>query len=294
MLTSAALQCDSDIMLARRLQRDIVERGRSPQGVLDQYLRFVKPSFDSWIHATRRYADLIVPGTSNEISIDVVTSHIHRQMSGVTRIREELFRTTTELSPASGGVDDTLPGSLTVMKQTPQLHVSVFFDLHALQSLKRLSQGIHTLLRDVSTSRESFTFLSDRLATLLIEETLNLLPYRPKSVATETAASYVGMELAIDPGHLCGVSILRSGASLEAGLRLVVPHVAVGSILIQSDDSGEPLLYHSALPTILTTSRDSAATSYVLLLDSQASLASRAITSTHPYSRCRLERDRLL
>lgn len=124
--THRSFKCDSDIMLARRLQRDILERGRSPQGVIEQYLRFVKPAFDNHIHSTRRFADLIVPGSSNEISIDVVTSHIHRQMSGVTRIREELFRTTAESSPSYGGEYGGLPGSVTVMKQTPQLQVSRF------------------------------------------------------------------------------------------------------------------------------------------------------------------------
>lgn len=148
------------------------------------------------------------------------------------------------------------------------------------------------MLRDVSTTRESFTFLADRLATLLIEATLNLLPYRPKSVATETTPEYHGAELAIDAGHLCGVSILRSGASLEAGLRLVVPHVAVGSILIQSDDMGEPLLFHTSLPSILTTSHDSAATSYVLLLDSQVrSFELQYLSKADDYE-CRLGLDR--
>lgn len=54
------VQCDSDLMLARRLKRDLVERGRDPAGVLDQYLRFVKPSFDNHIQPTSRYADILI------------------------------------------------------------------------------------------------------------------------------------------------------------------------------------------------------------------------------------------
>lgn len=42
------VQTDPDVMLARRIRRDIVERGRSIDGVLDQYFRFVKPSFDTF------------------------------------------------------------------------------------------------------------------------------------------------------------------------------------------------------------------------------------------------------
>jgi uridine kinase len=52
---------DADIRLARRLERDITERGRDLDGVIQQYTRFVKPSYDHYIAPTMTYADLIVP-----------------------------------------------------------------------------------------------------------------------------------------------------------------------------------------------------------------------------------------
>ena len=52
---------DSDIRLARRLKRDISERGRDLDGVLKQYAKFVKPSYDHHIEPSRSYADVIVP-----------------------------------------------------------------------------------------------------------------------------------------------------------------------------------------------------------------------------------------
>jgi len=52
---------DADIRLARRLERDISERGRDIDGVIQQYTRFVKPSYDHYIAPTMAYADLIVP-----------------------------------------------------------------------------------------------------------------------------------------------------------------------------------------------------------------------------------------
>ena len=52
---------DADIRLARRLERDISERGREIDGVIQQYTRFVKPSYDHYIAPTMIYADLIVP-----------------------------------------------------------------------------------------------------------------------------------------------------------------------------------------------------------------------------------------
>lgn len=112
----------------------------------------------------------------------------------------------------------------------------------------------------------------------MIEHALSLLPYREKAIETRTGIAHVGMELDVPAGHLCGVSILRSGASLEKGLRRVVEDVPVGSVLVQSDaQSGEPLLYQVALPQCLTASRESAAKSFVLLLDSQIGTGAAAL-----------------
>lgn len=52
---------DPDIRLARRLTRDITERARDLDGVLKQYMKFVKPSYDHCIAPTMRHADIIVP-----------------------------------------------------------------------------------------------------------------------------------------------------------------------------------------------------------------------------------------
>lgn len=131
-------------------------------------------------------------------------------------------------------------------------------------------QGLHTLIRCQTTPIEEFVFFANRLSTLVIEHALSLLPYRPKPIVTRTQIEHTGQELDIEPGHLCGVSVLRSGASLERGLRRVLRDVPIGSLLIQSDhQTGEPLLYDVRLPEVLTRSSESAAKSYVLLLDSQ-------------------------
>lgn len=55
------IETDSDIRLARRLRRDIMDRGRDLEGVLKQYEKFVKPAFDYYIAPTVAHADLIVP-----------------------------------------------------------------------------------------------------------------------------------------------------------------------------------------------------------------------------------------
>ncbi len=53
---------DPDLRLARRLERDLTERGRSPESVLTQYLATVRPMHIQYVEPSKRYADLIIPG----------------------------------------------------------------------------------------------------------------------------------------------------------------------------------------------------------------------------------------
>ena len=61
------VQTDDDIRLARRLKRDIVERGRTVEGVLKSYHRFVKPAFEEFVKPTMKYSDIIVPRGRSDI-----------------------------------------------------------------------------------------------------------------------------------------------------------------------------------------------------------------------------------
>ncbi len=68
---------DDDIRLARRIERDISERGRTIESVLAQYNRFVKTSYDEFIKPTMKYADIIIPnGKTNTIAIDFVVNNL--------------------------------------------------------------------------------------------------------------------------------------------------------------------------------------------------------------------------
>jgi uridine kinase len=68
---------DDDIRIIRRIQRDMVERGRSLQSVIDQYLTTVKPMYHQFIEPTKRYADIIVPeGGENTVAIDLLTTKV--------------------------------------------------------------------------------------------------------------------------------------------------------------------------------------------------------------------------
>ena len=68
---------DADVRLLRRIKRDIVERGRSVEGVLKSYNRFVKPAYNEFISPTKKYSDLIVPqGASNKIAIQFIIDNL--------------------------------------------------------------------------------------------------------------------------------------------------------------------------------------------------------------------------
>ena len=69
---------DDDIRLARRILRDIKERGRSVDSVIKQYVEVVKPMYHQFIEPTKRYADIIVPeGGYNAVAIDLIATKIH-------------------------------------------------------------------------------------------------------------------------------------------------------------------------------------------------------------------------
>jgi len=68
---------DDDIRIIRRIQRDIKERGRTLDWVIEQYLATVKPMYHQFVEPTKRYADLIVPeGGENEVAIDLLTTKV--------------------------------------------------------------------------------------------------------------------------------------------------------------------------------------------------------------------------
>jgi uridine kinase len=68
---------DDDTRFIRRLQRDIAERGRTVQSVIEQYLGTVKPMHLEFVEPSKRYADIIVPlGGHNTVAIDMLLTLI--------------------------------------------------------------------------------------------------------------------------------------------------------------------------------------------------------------------------
>lgn len=194
-----------DLRLARRIRRDTVERGRDVESVINQYTRFVKPSFDSYVMPSKNNADVIIPWKDDRpVAVDLITQHVRLKLS-----QNNLGR--------------------------------VFPNLKILPSTMQ-TRGMHTVIRDVSTCREDFVFYADRLCRLAIEAALAALPFSEKTVTTPTGDQYTGVGWCT---KLCGVSIIRSGEAMENALRACCAGIPIGKILIYADDKegGRELVY---------------------------------------------------
>ncbi len=73
---------DADIRFIRRLRRDIHERGRTVESVIEQYLRTVRPMHLEFVEPSKRYADVIIPeGGFNEVALDMVIARIQHLLT---------------------------------------------------------------------------------------------------------------------------------------------------------------------------------------------------------------------
>ncbi|KAK9271762.1 hypothetical protein L1049_002125 [Liquidambar formosana] len=211
---------DSDMRLARRIQRDTVERGRNIQNVLEQYARFVKPSFDEFILPSKKYADIIIPrGGDNYVAVDLIVQHIHTKLG-----QHDLCK----------------------------IYPNVFVILSTFQI-----RGMHTLIRDVKTTKHDFIFYADRLIRLVVEHGLGHLPFTEKQIITPTGSVYTGVVFC---KRLCGVSIIRSGESMENALRACCKGIKIGKILIHGEGNNGRQLIYEKLPADISSR-------HVLLLD---------------------------
>ncbi|KAJ0732086.1 putative transferase [Helianthus annuus] len=211
---------DADVRLARRIRRDTVERGRDVNSVLEQYAKFVKPAFDDFVLPSKKYADVIIPRGGE--------NHVAVDLI-VQHIRTKL-------------------GQHDLCKLYPNIYV--------IQSTFQI-RGMHTLIRDKDISKHDFVFYSDRLIRLVVEHGLGHLPFTEMQVVTPTGSVYSGVDFC---KKLCGVSIVRSGESMENALRACCKGIKIGKILIHRDgDNGQQLIYEK-LPKDISER-------HVLLLD---------------------------
>jgi uridine kinase len=68
---------DADVRFIRRLERDVRERGRSSESVIEQYLTWVRPMHLQFVEPSKRYADVIIPhGGRNDAALDMLAARI--------------------------------------------------------------------------------------------------------------------------------------------------------------------------------------------------------------------------
>lgn len=76
------VDADDDDRLMRVMARDIIERGKTVDWVIERYTKTVKPMFLQFIEPSKRYADIIIPqGGHNKVAIDVIAATIEKELN---------------------------------------------------------------------------------------------------------------------------------------------------------------------------------------------------------------------
>lgn len=73
---------DADVRILRRMTRDVSERGRSLESVINQYLGTVKPMHEQFVEPSKRKADIIIPeGGENKVALEMLVHKISHELS---------------------------------------------------------------------------------------------------------------------------------------------------------------------------------------------------------------------
>ena len=241
------VEADADVCMSRRIVRDVRERGRTIEGTIKQWFRYVKPVFHQYVEPQREIADLIVPrGMQNKMAIQMIVNQT-RQI-----LIEKSNKHNAELEHLGQLTDFfELPENVLVLEGTPQI------------------AAVSTILRSPMTDGVDFVFYFDRFTALLIEKALDCHNYVTEKVTTPTNLQYSGLKSA---GKISAVVILRGGSCMETGLKRTLPDCLTGRLLIQSNiRTGEPELHY------LKLFPDIAEHETVMLLDPQMSSGGAAL-----------------
>ena len=76
------VDCDADVRILRRIMRDVKERGRTLESVINQYLATVKPMHEAFVEPSKRFADIIIPTSDrNPVALDMLVNRIRAHLS---------------------------------------------------------------------------------------------------------------------------------------------------------------------------------------------------------------------
>jgi uridine kinase len=76
------VETDADVRILRRIERDVIDRGRELEGVMQQYLSTVKPMHEQFIEPTKKHADLIIPEGANSVAVSLLEEKVAAEVSG--------------------------------------------------------------------------------------------------------------------------------------------------------------------------------------------------------------------
>ena len=76
------VETDADVRILRRIQRDVVDRGRDLEGVMNQYLSTVKPMHEQFIEPSKKHADLIIPEGANSVAVNILEEKVQAEAAG--------------------------------------------------------------------------------------------------------------------------------------------------------------------------------------------------------------------
>lgn len=234
---------DLDVCFARRLNRDILYRGRDVAGCIQQWADFVKPNSEIFIKPTMKQANVIVPkGSENVIGIATLIQHVKKQL---------VLKSQAHLSHLEQ------LGSKSGLRLAGQNHRLVQLDRNSQFNI------IMTTLLSKETSRDDFIFSFNRIATILINKAIEIsAQYEPVEITTPTGAKLQSLRMS---GEIIAVNLIRSGDCFMTSLRQTFPEIIIGKLLIQSDSTtGEPQLHSELLPKSISNSNVK-----VLLFDAQ-------------------------
>jgi uridine kinase len=71
---------DADVRILRRIERDVIERGRDLEGVINQYLGTVKPMHEQFVAPTKKHADVIIPEGANRMAVDLLVEKVEAEL----------------------------------------------------------------------------------------------------------------------------------------------------------------------------------------------------------------------
>lgn len=221
---------DLDVCLARRLTRDILERGRDLEGALRQWETFVKPNSVRYVYPTLQNADIVLPrGLENTIAIDLMIKHIQSQLA----LKSARHLQNLERLGVNTHIDIEQHSEIIVLPATNQTLV------------------MNSILLNSRTERLDFVFYFDRIANLIFEAALGFADQYTESKQVETSAShppytYDGLALTRE---IVAVTAIYSGDCFTNSIRKTFPDIPLGKLLIQSDaQTGEPQLHYESLP----------------------------------------------